>query len=402
MLRWRIDVLTPDNQVKRQWSKAVSIGPAVKGFGMKPLTKTEANRAAWENHLSKLDQNNRTPLSMMTVEQFVETKFQPGHVDLLKPAGRSHYKYMLPHALAAIGKMRLCDVRKEHVQYAINGILKKDVPPPPEPAEGKKTAAKKQWKPRKYSVQTAKHVRTVISAIFSYAESEGCFSGTNPAKHAKLPEMVTKQRHALSLQQVQAVYGKLKAPINDMMLFAVLTSMNIAEICGLRWRRVNLTDQWKVMDDEILPPRTLAVREQWYRGAFGSVKAKARRRNIPIPKLLMTVLKSMASEAQQDQDAVVFASRTGRPIDEHNAAKRHLKPAGESLGMPWLSWHVFRHTHSTLTKQIGLSDYDRMVLMGHGSIQMTDRYTHADVERQREALDQIGDLIIGDASGAVN
>ena len=32
--------------------------------------------------------------------------------------------------------------------------------------------------------------------------------------------------------------------------------------------------------------------------------------------------------------------------------------------MPWLSWHVFRHTHATLGEQIGMALSDRQAQMG--------------------------------------
>ena len=69
-------------------------------------------------------------------------------------------------------------------------------------------------------------------------------------------------------------------------MFAILTSMNIAEICGLQWKRVNLTDGFVTVDGESLPPLSIAVRRQWYRGEYGAVKAKGRRRNLPIGAVL--------------------------------------------------------------------------------------------------------------------
>jgi hypothetical protein len=78
-----------------------------------------------------------------------------------------------------------------------------------------------------------------------------------------------------------------------MVLFAILTSRNVAEIRGLQWKRVNLTEQFTTADGESLPPLTIAVRAQWYRGEYGTVKAKSRRRNLPMPVMLRRVLLSM-------------------------------------------------------------------------------------------------------------
>jgi hypothetical protein len=95
-----------------------------------------------------------------------------------------------------------------------------------------------------------------------------------------VPEMVRKEAHALSFEQAIATLTALKSPAREMVLFAILKSMNIAEICGLQWKRVNLSEQFTTVG-ESLPPLTIAVRQQWYRGEYGSVKAKSQRRNLP-------------------------------------------------------------------------------------------------------------------------
>jgi hypothetical protein len=47
----------------------------------------------WRGRISfsRLDQNNRTPQSIATVHEFVERKFLPEHVALLKKAGKVRY-----------------------------------------------------------------------------------------------------------------------------------------------------------------------------------------------------------------------------------------------------------------------------------------------------------------------
>jgi integrase len=127
-------------------------------------------------------------------------------------------------------------------------------------------------------------VKTAVSAIYTHAESEGWFSGPNPAKFVELPEMVRATAHALSFQQVAALLPLLVSVVRLMVFLAVMTSMNVAEICGLKWKRINLSDQPEIMDDELPPPFMVGVREQWYKGEWGSVKAKARRCYVPIPQ----------------------------------------------------------------------------------------------------------------------
>lgn len=361
-LRWREDQAHPDRTIKRGWSRPVFLGPSE---GPGKLTEKQATRFAWDNFLSRLDQNNVVPLSVLTVAQFVEKKFDPGHVAMLKPAGQNHYAAMLKRVLPDLGEIRLRDVRKDDVQRLVSKAL----------AEG-------------MSVQTARHVKNAVSAIFSYAEAEECFTGTNPAKHVKLPEMIRREAHSLDWENAKTVLAALRSPAQEMAFAMILLSCNVAELLGLQWKRVNLSDEWTAVDGEALPPWSLAIRRQWYRGAYGSLKKKSRERNLQIPRPLRALLLAMSKRKDWTApDDPVFASRKGTPLDEHNYAARHLKPVGRALKMPWLSWHVFRRTHATLTKTLGLSDTDRMKLMGHGSISMTDRYTAGDLERQQQVLE---------------
>ena len=64
------------------------------------------------------------------------------------------------------------------------------------------------------------------------------------------------------------------------------------------------------------------------------------------------------------------------------------------MGMPWLSWHVFRRMTATLCEADGMPLSDRMSLMGHGSAVMTMRYTMTDPKRTSEVLEQVMEKIL--------
>jgi len=114
-----------------------------------------------------------------------------------------------------------------------------------------------------------------------------------------------------------------------MTFLAVMTSMNIAEICGLKWKRLNLGDEPIIMDDELLRPLMAAVREQWYKGQWGSVKARARRRNVLLPKWAVDELRELRKRREWvDPEDPVFAGKSGKPVCENAIVQRHLKPAG--------------------------------------------------------------------------
>jgi integrase len=325
------------------------------------------------------------PQSIMTVQNFVDRYFRPEHVRMKKPAGQRHYETMFKHVLPALGKMRLCDVRLGEVQRLLSDKLNE-----------RYSLGKESQRAGTYSVQTVRHIRNAISAIFEHAKRRGIYSGENPAHHAKLPEMQRRELHALSWAQMEALLENLPSPAREVSLFAVLTSMNIAELCGLQWKCVNLTESWVTVGGEALPPRTIAVRRQWYRNAYGTVKANRRRRILPISARMAEEFRRIREHSRfTGPDDPVFASKTGRPMDEHNVAKRTLKKIGAQLGMTWLSWHCFRRTHTTLADQLEMTAGDRMAMMGHADMRMTERYTIVDLDRRREVVERMAERLLG-------
>ena len=356
---WRLRFLdeTPFTNplVERYLSKSAWIGPAT---GPERLSRKQAEQIAGVIYLAGLDRNKRTTQSATTISDFVERKFVPEHVARKQLGGRTHYQAILKHVLTPadvdrafgvdgeesktklkkvpgwpyLGHLRLCDVKPDDVQRLVAAAS----------ACG-------------YSTQTVRHIRNVVSAIFVHAKKKRSFSGDNPASQVTLPGMTRKEAHALTLIQAEAVLGALQYPEREMALMAMLTSMNLAEICGLQWKWVNLTGEWSHAGDERIPPATIAVRRQLYRGQLCSVTRNSRSRNLPIPDLLLPVLADLRHRTNfTGPDDFVLVSRVGTPIDEKRISKRRLKPIGKVLQMPWLSWQVFRRTHKTLPYELGM------------------------------------------------
>ena len=102
-------------------------------------------------------------------------------------------------------------------------------------------------------------------------------------------------------------------------LLSVTTSMNIAELLGLRRKRVNLSEEPIMVGTDILRGESLAVRENCYRGVFGSVKAKSRSRILPLPKVVIPVLRKLMDASKfKGSDDLLFCTRNGTPLDEKN------------------------------------------------------------------------------------
>lgn len=304
----------------------------------------------------EVDKPDQTSGFSPNLADFVEHRFIPEHVAIKSPTGRSYFRTILNHVLApervarsfalAPGKpnnklesipgwpyldsRRLCEIDAEMIQQLTSTALKHG-----------------------YSTQTATHIRNVIRAIFSHAKRTGCYAGTNPASLVTVPKMIRRQPHTLSLAQLKQVLDVMRYPEEEITLFELLTEMSLAEICGLQWKHLNLSNVGKLLESEFVPPKTIAVRKQSCRGRFGDV-TDARRRLVHIPDLLCSSLRDLKSSLRvAAPDDFVLASRNGTPINAENIVARRLKSIGGSLGMPGLSWWVFHRTGINLRSEWG-------------------------------------------------
>jgi integrase len=344
--------------------KTVRIGAAT---GLGKLSRRQAERIAWDDYLEVVYNHSNRPSSRQTIEQFINESFIPGLVWTLKPSGKAHYTNMLEnHVLPALGKVKLCDLGPHDVQELVRWKLDNE----------------------HKSVQTAVHIKNTISAIFRYAKTMQAYSGDLPTEGVRLPPVNAAERKALTWPQVQALAEQLPEQTGILITVLTLTGLRIGEAVGLRWKRVNLNEEPRLQDGEILPGYTLAVRENHVLGAYCTLKpGRNTRRNIPITGECWVALSRLKAGGP---DEPVFVNRVGKPIDWRNIAERHLKPAAKALGVPWVSFHTFRHTNSTLADQAGLSVAERQRILGHSSSGMTMRYSHADIEQVRGRMEKIG------------
>ena len=288
----------------------------------------------------------------MTFSSFIETKFIPEHVEHKTIAGQTHYKAMLKHLIRPeavhrmfnlrkasarlqsvpdwpyLDEVRLCDLSAEHVRKLVSAAFA-----------------------RSYSWQTVKHIKNVTFAIVAHAQQEGCFHGFNPVSQVKLPPKSQRATPDLSINETRAILEHLPSPEKHVALFTVSTGMNIQEISKLQWRHVNLTQSPRVLEGELIPPYSIAVRMQWNRSGLGSA-IPGRNRNIAIPVHLFAVLTQWALEERaSDPDGFVLLSEAGQPLSTPDLPSSRLVRVGRKLGIPWLSWRVLCRAHVALLSE---------------------------------------------------
>ncbi len=368
-LRYRVDSVETDPETGKRKRERLTV-PIALASGPRGVAKREAQRIAWDEYLSKLDQAAMRPGSMRTLQEFVAERFEADVLPALKPTGRAFYRYILGrHVLPELGGLAMREIDTASVQALLNRKLK-----------------------QKLSTQTVTHIRNCLSAVLRHAKTMGWFAGDLPTASVRLPEMRRKERRALRWEQVCALARTVPEPVATLVVFLAVTGLRIGEAMGLRWRWVNLTAEPAIVEAEVIPPMSVAVRENYVRGRYQSLKTARSSRNVPVPAWFAPRLAAlMTTGISATPEDPVFRASNGHPLDQHNLARRALKPAAQALGMPWVSWHCLRHTNSTLADAAGLSLSERQRILGHATGEMSLHYTHAELEQIRERWERAVD-----------
>ena len=334
----------------------------------------EARRIAWDEYLSKVDEAHTRPSSAKTFLEFVNLRYRPDVIQSQKRSTQAFSESILRrHVIPMLGKVSLRDISPAHVQNVINAKRLQNLSP-----------------------QTLTHIRNRISAVLQHAKAHRWFFGELPTTAVRVPEMVRKERKALNWSEVCTLANALTEPCATLVVFLAQTGLRIGEAMGLRWSRLNLTLEHIQAGGETIPPLSLLVRENYVMGQYQTLKTNSSYRTVLIPAWLSIRLSGLSENAKicpiPKGSGPVFANASGlAPICQHNLARRVMKPVAKSLGMDWVSWHTFRHSHATMTDKAGFTMAERMKLLRHSSAAVTMGYSHTELEMIRDRVTAMSD-----------
>jgi integrase len=218
---------------------------------------------------------------------------------------------------------------------------------------------------RDRSPATVNRELQVLSKVFSMAYDNGLVE-TNPMRRVhKLREAPARERYLADdeEQRLFAVLVGRRVHLRPIVVVALQTGMRQGEILGLKWEHVDF-DQ-----------KTIYVAHC----------KTGRPRRIPISKVLEMELSALKQDASSTEHVFSYA-RTGLKLTTFRHAWEGACKAAKIEGM---RFHDLRHTFATRLRAKGVHEMDIMTLLGHTTLQMTSRYTHAMPQNLRMAVDSL-------------
>lgn len=236
------------------------------------------------------------------------------------------------------------------------------------------------------SASTVRRIYYLMSASMKAAVKAGMLPA-NPCTLIDLPTPARGKERYLSKPEFWLVRSNMNAvPYGDAAVMLAYTGMRFGELAGLHWSRVDLernlihvVETWDAVDRKIK--------------AYPKGKEP---RSVPIAPEVAEVLASLDpgsgkcghphTKGSVCSSRLVLTSPTGLPLDYSTMREQHLIPAVEAAGLPPARLHDLRHTFASWLAQDGVPLQVIQKLLGHGSVTVTERYSHIGAEQYERVL----------------
>lgn len=207
----------------------------------------------------------------------------------------------------------------------------------------------------------------------------------------KLPQLEQKRIKPLSTQEQTAIQAfVLQSPTARKvgLLLQMQLGLRIGEVCGLQWgdfdfKAGTLTIRRTVSRIYYCVGKTKLVVQ--------TPKTKSSGREIPIPRELITVLRTLRGKASPN--TWFLSGNADKPVEPRcyrKSIRGYLCRASVRRVHP----HALRHTFATTCLQTGCDIKTLSEILGHTDANITlKRYVHSDIKRMRSELERVFSVV---------
>lgn len=348
--RWYEMARGEDGQL-RQIRRAVILGTVTD-----MPTRREA-QARLNEVLLPVNQGLNSPEAFVTFGAFVEQQWKPMVLPTFKASTQHGYKTVLRvHVLPEWQRWRLRDIERVVIQKWVADKFRDGA----------------GW-------QTVRNAWVLLSSILETTVEFGYLT-MNPARGVKFPQKALKEKPAiLAGESLSRLLERLAEPYRTMVQLIAATGLRIGELLALRW---------SVLD---LEGGALAVRESVFEGQFQTPKTQRALRTIPLGlHAVRALVAHQARVSRRGPRDLVFGNRDGGPLRESKVLRNVLQPAAVRAGLGRVTWHQFRHIHSSLLNDLRVPAKIAQEQLGHASISTTlGIYTHVVEASHRQAVEAV-------------
>ncbi len=278
-------------------------------------------------------------------KEFIETYARTNN----KPSEVSSKAYTFEHHINPIlGARRLDEVDTRAIEHYKAAMLNR----PKSPLKAK----------------TVNNHLTMIGKMLSLAVEWNLIQHAPRMKWLKAPEPEFDFLDFAEAERLSHAMVPEDAEWQTMIVVALKTGLRLGELLALRWEDVDLV------------AGRLVVRQAVARGIVGTPKS-GKSREVPLSRDCVAALKAH----RHLRGELVFCDLDGK-MHPKSMCKRPIWRACKRAGLRLIQWHVLRHTFASHLVMRGVPLKAVQELLGHATIEMTERYAHLSPDVRRQAV----------------
>ena len=190
----------------------------------------------------------------------------------------------------------------------------------------------------------------------------------------------------LSLEDTLQVLARLNDPPRLICETCLSTGTRISEVLGLTLKHVSLGKG------------TIHIQQRHCRGDIDVPKTKNSKRILTLGTLDVRYKEWIEKNGLTQPEHWIFQQDEdpSKPMWD-SGVRKALKIAAREVGcdFPGFGLHSFRRANITWRQEVGASSIEASKIAGHGSVSMTNDYTHVQLRRQEELTRAIQQRLSG-------
>ena len=245
----------------------------------------------------------------------------------------------------------------------------------------------------KRSRGTKAKIRNIMSAVCTHAIRYGWMK-LNPIRAVRQSAKRERIPVPLTAEELQRLFAELGLMERTLVLLDLSTGMRRGELLALQWGDLDFL------------AKTVDVRKSVWHQHVGPVKTEESEKVMPLDVETLATLQGWREETPYAAGTdFIFASARmhGRqPLWPEALMRNHIVAAARRAGISkHLSWHVFRHTFSTMLAANGEDVKTVQSLLRHANPSITiGIYTHAVNAKKREAQSRVVEMVLPETTKA--
>ena len=315
-----------------------------------------------ERHMGTVNSGCLPADRIVTVGDFVERVYLPWIQEHKRPSTAKGYRDIWEdHLKPLCEQVWLKNTRTYHVQSWLNQIGAAQL-----------------------SRNTLKHVKSVISGIFTLAKQQDYFQAENPTRDSAInPRAAEPQEtYAYSLVEIQTILGLLPEPAATAFAVAAFMGLRHGEIQGLQWENYR--------NGELYVSRSI------WNGRISDPKTRKGRAPVPVIRQLADRLEIHRLHSLSPSTGPIFTNALGKPLALGSVVNRVILPAlnrceacgkiasshqtenhpykRDSRVPEWHGWHAARRGLGSNLYRLGVPDIVIQRILRHANVSTTATY----------------------------